>query len=131
MIVGVILAPIFGSGLVILVLKLSLIIKLFHKMVFFNTSFGSYLNYVLIASSEFISGSQNDDKKPPTFVPRYENKRLIDDCALNVYSTSALAFWLPFVLGFCLFRFIRYLFREFIFAAWEEKHGKGFYSQYD
>lgn len=131
MIVGVILAPIFGFGLVILVLKLSLIIKLFHKMVFFNTSFGSYLNYILVASSEFISGSQDENMKPPTFVPRYENKRLIGDCALNVYSTSALTFWLPFVLGFCLFRFIRYLFREFIFAVWEEKHGIGFYSQYD
>ena len=131
MIVGVILAPILGFGLVILVLKLSLIIKLFHKMVYINTSFGSYLNYFMVASSEFISGSQDEDKKPPSFVARYESKRLIDDGALNVYSTSALRFWLPFVLGFALLRFIRYLFREFIFAVWEEKHGKDFYSQYD
>lgn len=58
MIGGVVLAPILGFGLVILVLKLSLIIKLFHKMVYFNTTFGSYLNYFLVASSEFISGTE-------------------------------------------------------------------------
>ena len=58
MIGGVVLAPILGFGLVILVLKLSLIIKLFHKMVYFNTTFGSYLNYFLVASTEFISGTE-------------------------------------------------------------------------
>lgn len=131
MVLGVILAPILGFGLVILVLKLSLIIKLFHKMVFFNTSFGSYLNYVLVATSKFIKGSEEQSAKPPSFVARFENKRLIDDGNLNEYSTSALKFWLPFLLGFFLLRLIRIIFRTFIFAAWEEKHGTGFYNQYD
>ena len=59
---AIISAPFLGINLAIVAMKLSMVIQLFHKSVLFNTTFGPYLNYFLVASSEVIQSAENKDK---------------------------------------------------------------------
>jgi hypothetical protein len=80
-----------------------------------------------VASTDIIKSSQNDDKVYPKFIARYESEKLINDAELDVYTTAALTTELIIIFGFFLLRFIRWLIRSFIFAKWEETHGRDIY----
>lgn len=124
---AIISAPFLGINLAVIAMTLSLVIQLFHKMILFNTTFGPYLNYFLVASSSVLEGNEEDDPNKLKFTPRWNNKRLVDEAELNTYTTSAYPLELMFLFGFFILRFIRYMFRTYIFSKWEEKHGLDIY----
>lgn len=125
---AIISAPFLGVNLALIAMKLSMIIKLFHKTVLFNTTFGPYLNYFLVATSDLVKSSQStDNTNAPRLIARYESDKLINDAELDVYTTFALTKELFIMFGFFLLRFLRYLIRSFIFAKWEESHGINIY----
>ena len=121
-------APFLGINLALIAMNLSMIIKVFHIMVLFNTKLGSYINYFLVATTDVIKGAKGkDDKESPKFIPRYENIRLIDDAELNSYTTYEHTVDLCILLFFWVLRFIRHLLRNHAFAHWEELHGEDIY----
>ena len=64
--------PFFGVNLAFIVMNLSMIIKVFHIMVLFNTKLGSYINYFLVATTDIIKEAKGkEEKEKPKFNPRY------------------------------------------------------------
>ena len=120
-------APFLGVNLAVIAMTLSLVIQLFHKMILFNTTFGPYLNYFLVASSSVLENSEDEDPSKLKFNPIQVNKRLVEEAELNTYTTSEYPVELMFLFGFFLLRMVRYLLRTFVFARWEEKHGADIY----
>jgi hypothetical protein len=93
-------------------------------MILFNTQFGPYLNYFLVASSSVLEDDEEGNSK---FTPRWHNKRLVDEAELNTYTTDAFPLELYMLFGFFLLRFTRYILRTYVFSKWEEKHGLDIY----
>jgi len=123
-------APFLGINLAVIAMTLSLVIQLFHKMILFNTEFGPYLNYFLVATTNILGGEDEEEGGIiHKFVPRWTNKRLQDEAELNIYTTDAYPLELYMLFGFFLLRLTRYLLKTYVFAKWEEKYGTDIYKK--
>jgi hypothetical protein len=120
-------APFLGINLAVIAMTLSLVIQLFHKMILFNTKFGPFLNYFLVASSSVLDAGEEDDPSKLQFKPRWYNERLVKEAELNTYTIHEYPTELCFLFGFFLLRVVRWALRTFVFAKWEDKHGKDIY----
>lgn len=121
---AIISSPFLGINLAVIAMTLSLVIQLFHKMILFNTQFGPYLNYFLVASSSVLDDDEEGHSK---FTPRWNNKRFIEEAELNAYTIDAFPLEMFMLFGFFILKFIRYCLRTCVFAKWEEKHGTEIY----
>jgi hypothetical protein len=106
-------------------MNLSLVIQLFHKAILFNTTYGPFLNYFLVASSSILD--EDDDDKKDKFIPIKANKRLVDTAELTTYSIDEYKIEILFLLGFYFLRMLRLILEKCVFAKWETKYGKGIY----
>ena len=58
---AIISAPFLGVNLAYIAMNLSMIIKVFHVMVLFNTKLGSYVNYFLVATTDVIKAGKGKE----------------------------------------------------------------------